>query len=160
MITATDILIKSGYHINSNNLYEAIENVQKLTGLRGRWQVLSTNPVIICDTGHNVDGIHIVMDQIKLLSYNKLHIVIGFVNDKDINGIIELLPQNAVYYFTNANIPRALNAEELKNKALPLGLTGNSYNTVKLAIEAAKSAADKEDMIFIGGSNFIVAEAL
>ena len=100
------------------------------------------------------------MEQIKSLHYKKLHIVIGFVNDKDIDRMLKLLPQSAVYYFTNANIPRALNAEELKNKALALGLKGESYKTVKVAIKAAKEKADTQDMIFIGGSNFVVAEAI
>ncbi len=151
VLAAADNLLKSGYHITDNILYEAAGNVQKLTGLMGRWQLLSTGPLIICDTGHNAEGIYMVMEQIKSLPYKKLHIVIGFVNDKDIQRMLKLLPQSAVYYFTNANIPRALNAEELKNKALALGLKGESYKTVKVAIKAAKEKADTQDMIFHRG---------
>lgn len=160
VLAAIEILMKTGYNISRDQIYSALDNVQKFTGLRGRWQQLANQPIIICDTGHNVDGLRTVLEQIYSVSFDQLHMVIGFVNDKDIQGMLDLLPLNACYYFTNASIPRALNSEELKNKAYLLGLKGESYSSVPIAIEAAISNAGPSDMIYIGGSNFVVGEAL
>ncbi len=160
VLAAAEILNNLDFKINTTHLYEAVNNVQEMTGFRGRWQRLSEKPLIICDTGHNTDGIKMTMDQLKSVYYNKLHMVIGFVNDKDINGMLELLPKNAGYYFTKADIPRALNENELRSKALQYSLFGDSYSTVKSAFEAAQAAADKEDLIYVGGSNFVVAEVI
>ena len=128
--------------------------------LLGRWQILQTNPKIVLDTGHNEAGIGYIVKQLQSEVYEKLHIVIGMVNDKDIDSVLKLLPKNAVYYFTQACIPRALEHEILKNKAMEYGLSGDSYPTVKEAFSVAKAVAKEKDFIFVGGSTFIVAEAL
>lgn len=143
-----------------NQLTAGIENVVGQTSLQGRWQVLGTSPLIIADTGHNHEGIDLVMKQIKALKYEQLHIVIGVVNDKDLSSVLPLLPKNAVYYFTKASLPRALDENILRQEALPFGLTGNSYPTVEMAFAAARSAALPGDMVFVGGSTFVVAEVV
>jgi len=122
--------------------------------------VLGTKPLIIADTGHNVDGIKTVIRQICKISFKRLHIVIGMVNDKDIMPVLKLLPKHATYYFCNAKIPRAMPAKELKNKAIEVGLNGQIYTSVKQALLSAKKAAVAQDLIFVGGSTFTVAEVL
>lgn len=158
VLTAIDILIKQRYKIEVNHIKEGIENVVKLTGLKGRWQVLSQNPLMVCDTGHNEDGIKEVLKQIAITPHQSLHFVIGMVNDKEIDKVLGMLPKDAIYYFCKANIPRGMDENILREKAILKGLQGKSYASVKKAIESAKKAADKQDMIFIGGSTFIVAE--
>ncbi|MDR1371343.1 MAG: bifunctional folylpolyglutamate synthase/dihydrofolate synthase [Dysgonamonadaceae bacterium] len=160
VLTAVEELKKSGYKIPDDAVRTGFEKVVENTGLFGRWQVIQTNPKIVFDTGHNEAGIKYIVQQLQSETYAKLHIVIGMVNDKDIDTILKLLPQNAVYYFTQAAIPRALDSGALKNKADLSGLTGDSYLTVKEALEAAKSAAGVNDFIFVGGSTFVVADAL
>lgn len=137
-----------------------IEFVTEITGLRGRWEVFGTNPLKVADTGHNLAGISFVAGQLKHQTYRKLHFIIGMVNDKDIVHIVEKLPVDASYYFTQANVSRALSASELAAIALSKGLKGEIYNTVSEAYEAACTAAVAEDMIFAGGSNFVVGELL
>ena len=131
-----------------------------MTGLEGRWQKLCDTPFIIADTGHNVAGIQFVVEQLNSQSFRTLRIVIGVVNDKDINEILKLLPVSAVYYFTQARIVRALDAEILKNKAESIGLSGQAYRSVEQAIKSAVIESETNDLVFIGGSNFIVGEAL
>ena len=126
----------------------------------GRWQTLSENPLIICDMGHNEDGIKQVTQQIAELHFNKLHFVFGVVKDKNIDAILLLLPKHAKYYFCRANLDRAMDAEELAKKAIKLGLKGVQYTSVKQALETAKNNATKNDLIFVGGSAFVVAEVL
>jgi dihydrofolate synthase / folylpolyglutamate synthase len=157
-LTAVDQLQKIGFSITRQQLFDALSNVMDKTGLQGRWQTIGNNPLIICDTGHNTEGIAWVVQQIKTIPFNQLHMVIGFVKDKDISSILTLLPRNGRYYFTNADIPRALKAEELKNLASSFDLHGESYPRVKEALAAAKANALKEDFIFVGGSTFVVAE--
>jgi len=130
------------------------------TGLMGRWQILSNHPLTICDTGHNFEGISYVIEQIRNTPHKNLHFVFGVVEDKNIDKILEILPKDATYYFTQASIPRALNHEILKQKAKKANLNGDSYPTVQLAIENAKKNAEVNDLIFIGGSTFVVADAL
>lgn len=149
-----------GYKINEQNIREGFKNVCQLTGLMGRWQKLEDNPTIICDTGHNIGGIEYITEQLSKMKYDKLHIVIGMVNDKDINGVISLLPKNAVYYFTQASVKRALPAEEIKKIGNSHGLKGEAYKNVKEALYAAKQNASEKDMIFVGGSTFIVADLI
>lgn len=149
-----------GYKINEQNIREGFKNVCQLTGLMGRWQKLEDNPTIICDTGHNIGGIKYITEQLSKMKYDKLHIVIGMVNDKDINGVISLLPENAVYYFTQASVKRALPAEEIKKIGNSHGLKGEAYKNVKEALYAAKQNASEKDMIFVGGSTFIVADLI
>jgi dihydrofolate synthase / folylpolyglutamate synthase len=160
VLTAIDQIRQSNLEIPEKAIYEALGKVTDITGLQGRWQPLGYNPLIICDTGHNKDGIGWVVKQIESVPFKQLHMVIGFVKDKDISGILKLLPTNAIYYFTNADIPRALEAGELKLKAMEHGLMGNSFPSVKQALEVAKKNAGPEDFIFVGGSTFVVAEVV
>ena len=160
VLCAIEHLKKSGWKISESHVRDAFSNVQELTGLMGRWQKLSDAPLVICDVGHNKAGIEFIVQQISQCKFEKLHMVIGVVNDKDVSGILELLPANASYYFCKANIPRALDAEELKNLAKAYNLNGNAYESVSKAISAAKSNSSLSDMIFIGGSTFVVAEAI
>ncbi|GHV19891.1 folylpolyglutamate synthase [Bacteroidia bacterium] len=154
-----DELKKAGYRIPDKAVKSGFENVITNTGLLGRWQIIQTDPKIVFDTGHNEAGIEYVIKQLKSETYEYLHIVIGMVNDKDVNTILKLLPQKAIYYFTQASIPRALDHKHLKDKAGEYGLKGNNYPTVSEAFQAAKSVAGKTDLIFVGGSTFIVADA-
>ena len=148
------------YSISESDILKGIENITEITGLQGRWQTLRSNPTAVCDTGHNVGGIQFVVEQLKAQNYKRLRIVIGMVNDKDVSAVLNLLPQDAVYYFTQANIMRALPCEELKLKSQSFGLNGHAYKSVKQAVDAAINESESDDFIFIGGSNFIVGEAL
>ena len=149
-----------GYKVNENNVREGFKNVCELTGLMGRWQKLEEKPTIICDTGHNIGGMKYITEQLSNMKYDKLHIVIGMVNDKDINGVMSLLPPNAQYYFTQASVKRALPANEIKNIGNNHGLKGNAYSNVNEALEAAKASASPNDLIFVGGSTFIVSDLI
>lgn len=154
-------LMKIGYTIPSKAVYSGFAYVSELTGLMGRWQVIQElNPKIVCDTGHNVAGIKYIVEQLESERYKTLHIVLGMVDDKDISTVLSLLPRKAVFYFTRANIPRAMNERQLQQMGQKYGLTGYSYPTVKEAIQAAKDWARPNDFIFIGGSNFVIADAL
>jgi dihydrofolate synthase/folylpolyglutamate synthase len=160
IIKTVEFLRSKKWKISEEAVFSGISKVVKNTGLMGRWQILGNSPLIICDTGHNEDGIKQILEQIKDTPHQKLHFVIGMVNDKDINTILSMLPKNAIYYFCKANIPRGLDAEELSVRAEIKGLYGNTYTTVSNALESAKKRANSDDMIFIGGSTFIVAEVV
>lgn len=161
VLCAIDALRKRGIHTTMQSVYTGFSLVTQLTGLMGRWQVIQQhNPRIICDTGHNVGGIKYVSEQLLSEKYDRLHIVIGMVNDKDISHVLALLPQEAVYYFTRATISRALDEKELAHKGSAFGLQGTTYHTVESAVKAALLNANPDDLVFIGGSNFVVAEAL
>jgi dihydrofolate synthase/folylpolyglutamate synthase len=160
VIKVLDIMIKKGWNISRENIYNGLANAAKSTGLMGRWQIIGHNPLIVCDTGHNEDGIKMVVNQIKNTPYKTLHFVFGVVADKNQDAILQLLPKDAVWYFTRADIPRALNEKELAKKASEFGLKGNSYHSVTEAFNAAKINAGKNDLIFVGGSTFVVAEIL
>jgi dihydrofolate synthase/folylpolyglutamate synthase len=161
VLCALDQLQKLDYHIPSVAVYNGFAHVVALTGLMGRWQVLkSSSPKIVCDTAHNTGGIKYIAEQLKQERYKELHIVLGMVNDKDISSVLKLLPQDAKYYFTKASIARALDGKELKKQAEEAGLEGQDYSTVKEAVLASLKAAGNNDFIYIGGSNFVVAEAL
>jgi dihydrofolate synthase/folylpolyglutamate synthase len=159
-LAAIEQLKHLNFEISETALQDGFENVVEITGIQGRWQELQKSPTVVCDTGHNVGGIKFVVKQLKLQKYKTLRVVIGMVSDKDISGVMTLLPSEALYYFTQASIVRALPSEELKQRGLSYGLTGSSYTTVKLAIKAALHDAGPDDFIFIGGSNFVVGEAL
>jgi dihydrofolate synthase / folylpolyglutamate synthase len=146
--------------IDTSHLENGIRDTASRTGLRGRWEIIQKNPLIICDTAHNEAGIAMVVEQLSSMTFNQLHFVFGTVKDKDPSNVLKILPDNAYYYFTRANIPRALDELSLKEAADKYGLKGMNYSSVEGAIEAALKSAGKEDIIFIGGSNFIVAEAL
>lgn len=135
-------------------------NVVKNTHVQGRWQQLGENPKVICDTAHNAHGLSIVLNQLKKEQFEKLHIVIGVVNDKNLEDILPLFPKNAIYYFCRPNIPRGLDAEILKTKATEFGLIGEIYNSVSIAYQKAKENVSPKDFIYIGGSTFVVAEIL
>ena len=137
-----------------------IENVLTNTHFAGRWQILSKNPLTICDTAHNEDGLRYVVDQLAKTPHKTLHFVLGVVNDKDIGHILELLPKTARYYFCKADIPRGLDAEILQLKANQIGLAGEVYSSVIVALKAAQKAALEGDLVFIGGSTFTVAEVV
>lgn len=161
VLCAVKELQKIGYTIPSKAVYNGFAYVTKLTGLMGRWQILQElHPKIVCDTGHNVAGIKYIADQLANEKYDTLHIVLGMVNDKDIASVLELLPRKAIYYFTKASVPRAMNERELQMLAQKKGLMGYSYPTVAEAVRAAKDWAASNDFVFIGGSNFVVADAL
>jgi dihydrofolate synthase/folylpolyglutamate synthase len=160
VLKTLDILIEKGWKISKQNIYDGLSNTAKLTGLLGRWQIIGYNPLIIVDTGHNEDGIKMVVDQLKNTAYKALHIIFGVVADKNQDAILQLLPKNAIYYFTKADIPRAMNEKELAQKAAGFGLEGKSYQSVIEAFNAAKFNAEKNDLIFVGGSTFVVAEIL
>jgi dihydrofolate synthase/folylpolyglutamate synthase len=130
------------------------------TGLLGRWQVLSKNPLVIADTAHNEAGINEVLKQLDLVKFNTLHFVLGMVSDKDISKVLSMLPKDAVYYFCKANIPRAMTADELASQAADFGLKGNVFNSVLAALDEAKKNASPEDLVFVGGSTFTVAEVV
>jgi dihydrofolate synthase/folylpolyglutamate synthase len=158
VLMVVEILERSGYYLDKNNVHFGLQKVTGNTGLKGRWQQLAESPLTICDTAHNPSGIEQVVAQLKTLKYKKLHFVFGTVNDKNPQKILKLLPQDAIYYFTKPNIPRGLNAETLLVLGGGQGLFGKVYPSVKEAVSAAKANASKEDVIFIGGSNFVVAE--
>ncbi|MEJ8755369.1 folylpolyglutamate synthase/dihydrofolate synthase family protein [Pontibacter sp. H259] len=152
------ILSERGFTISEDAIRNGLANTKQLTGLKGRWQVLSYKPLTICDTGHNVDGINQILAQLHSLQPKQVHFVFGAVNDKDITTILEMLPKNYSYYFCQASIPRALPVGELKQKADKVGLKGTSYTSVVEAIKAARQNAAPDEVIFIGGSTFVVAE--
>ena len=153
-------LCRLGFNITEDNLKYALSHVQVLTGLQGRWQTLSSSPLIICDTGHNEDGIKEVIKNLNEVSYNTLHIVIGAMKDKDLDHMLPYLPKDAKYYFANPDMPRAMEASELALKAQTHELNGNVCGSVINALEEAKSCYQQGDLIFVGGSNFVVAEVL
>ena len=160
LFTALPLLKEAGYHIDEASVRKGFAHVVELTGLMGRWQKLHDRPTLVCDTGHNVGGISYVVEQLRQQSCHQLHIVIGMVNDKDISGVLALLPKEAKYYFTQASVSRALPAEQLMSMATEKGLRGKSYSNVKNAVKAAIKECLPEDFIFVGGSNFIVADLL
>jgi folylpolyglutamate synthase/dihydrofolate synthase len=160
LLSALHQLDNIGYNIKIPNVVRAFGYVIESTGLMGRWQILQTDPRIICDTAHNVAGIKYIVEQLNMQSYRELHIVFGMVNDKDISGVMALLPTNAHYYFTKASIERALPEEELKEIAGKYGLTGETYPNVVSALKDAQKKSSYEDVIFVGGSSFIVADLL
>ncbi|MDA3954964.1 MAG: bifunctional folylpolyglutamate synthase/dihydrofolate synthase [Bacteroidales bacterium] len=160
VLRSVDLLIENEYKISNATIYKGLENVSKNTGLQGRWQILSYNPTIVCDTAHNLDGITMVVNQIQQTPYKNLHVVFGMVDDKNIDSILNILPGNATYYFAKANIPRALDQKILKKKANNFGLLGNEYKNVEEALKNAQKNADVNDLIFIGGSTFVVAEVV
>lgn len=146
--------------ISVEDIIKGIRNVVGNTGLNGRWQILSREPLTICDTGHNREGLEYVLNQLGRIPKQRLHIVIGFVNDKDLTSVLPLFPKDADYYFTRASVPRALDEDILKKRAQDYGLSGDSFPDVGSAIDAAIRAASDKDVIFIGGSTFVVADAL
>ena len=160
ILTALRQLLKKDYKITKDDVQKGFANVCSLTGFMGRWQKIGDNPPTVCDAGHNIGGIEYVTHQLAQQECDTLRIVFGMVSDKDITTVLSMMPRNAVYYFTQASIKRAMPADELRRKAAEYGLRGNSYPTVGCALEAARKEATEKDFIFIGGSCFIVADLL
>ena len=159
-VTAIQQLQKKGWDISEKEIQLGLLNTIKNTGLLGRWQVLNNTPLIICDTGHNEDGIKEITKQLATLDYKQLHFVFGTVNDKNLDIILPYLPKDAKYYFCNANIIRAMNTDDLKQKAAKYQLKGRIFPSVKEALKCAKYNANPKDLIFVGGSTFVVAEVV
>jgi len=155
-----EILKQKDFILADEHILNGIATASQTTGLMGRWQTIRQKPLTICDTGHNIDGIKQVLQQISLTPHKTLHFIFGMVNDKDTNGVLELLPTDAKYYFTKASIPRALDENLLAEKASKYNLFGHTFPDVKCAFEDATKNANDDDLIFIGGSTFVVADLL
>jgi dihydrofolate synthase/folylpolyglutamate synthase len=160
VIQAVEVLRQAGFKISQSELQKGLLNVTYNTGLNGRWQVLGYDPKIICDTAHNKEGLTYVINQLKTETFNRLHIVFGVVNDKDLSSIIPLLPKNATYYLCKPDVQRGLEVEKLKAIFKESQLIGQAYNSVNEALNNAKSNANKDDLIYVGGSTFVVAEII
>lgn len=158
VLTAVEQLNLAGWKLSASVVKEALNQVKKLTGLHGRWEVIAEDPLTVLDVGHNEDGIKEIVKQIELSGKQSLHIVIGMVKDKEIDKVLQLLPKHAQYYFSKADIPRALNQVLLQEQAVSFGLKGKSYPSVKEAFAAAKQHAQKDDLLLVCGSVFVVAE--
>ncbi|RPD45774.1 bifunctional folylpolyglutamate synthase/dihydrofolate synthase [Hymenobacter sediminis] len=158
VLAVLDELRRQGFVIPEAAVREGLREVGRLTGFRGRWTILGRWPLVVCDTGHNEAGIRFITAQLARLPQRQLHIVLGVVNDKDVSKMLSLLPKHATYYFCQATIPRALPAAELAERAAAVGLHGQAYGPVSAAVAAARAAAAPDDVVFIGGSTFVVAE--
>jgi dihydrofolate synthase/folylpolyglutamate synthase len=160
VLQSTELLQQRGFNLSEKAVREGLSSVTRQTGMMGRWQVIGNNPLIVCDTGHNEEGISRVVNQLLQTPWKRLHMVIGFVQEKSLDKILALLPREADYYFTQATVQRALDASILAEKAKEHGLFGKVIPDVKEALEAAKAEAGDKDMIFVGGSTFVVVEVL
>lgn len=156
--TAINELSKKHNRISEESVIEGFRDFEQKTGLKGRWQVIDSNPLTVCDTGHNADGIKEVLKRVSSSGKNQLHFVFGTVSDKDHSAILNLLPKDAKYYFCTAKVPRALDGSELYEKAKHVGLEGSVIHDVNEAIQVARSQADNNDLVLIGGSTFVVAD--
>ncbi len=152
--------VLQNFKVREEHIKNGLLNVVENTGLLGRWQILSEQPKVVCDTAHNAEGLKIVMQQIQKQNFETLHVVLGFVKDKDLKAILPLMPKNANYYFCTPAIERGLAAVILKSKALDFGLLGDTYATVNKAYKSALKKAKSNDFIYIGGSTFVVAEVV
>ena len=155
-----DVLKNRNWNFSKENIKNGFLNVVKNTKLQGRWQLLNTSPKVICDTAHNKEGLSLVLNQLKKETYHRLHIVLGMVDDKNLETVLPLFPERAIYYFCKPNVIRGLNEKKLKQKANQYHLNGESYSTVSEAYKMALSNAGSKDLIYIGGSTFVVAEVL
>jgi dihydrofolate synthase/folylpolyglutamate synthase len=160
VLSAVEELRLQGFQITDEHIQTALSNVKILTGLHGRWETISRNPLTICDTGHNPEGMEEVLKNITRVPYDHLHFVIGMVNDKDISKVLSILPVKATYYFCKPDIPRGLEAEILKGEAESFGLHGEAYLSVKEALSTAQKNAGPNDLVIVGGSTFVVAEVV
>ena len=147
-----------GWNLTSEIIKQALLEIKASTGLMGRWECIQTNPRIILDVAHNEHGIKAMLDQLATTQYEQLYIVTGMVKDKDVNAVLNLLPKNASYSFTQSHLPRALEAQELATKANALGLKGDIYSDVNIALEKASAKASDKDLILVIGSVYLVAE--
>lgn len=160
VLHSVDELRRRGFQLPEQDVRYALAHVRELTGLQGRWQVLGQDPLVICDVGHNEAGVKYIIDQLSALTFDKLYFIIGMVSDKDSSSVLELLPKKANYIFTKADLPRSLDADQLAVEAERKGLKGIILPKVSEAVRYALAIAGKNDVVFIGGSTFVVAEAL
>jgi dihydrofolate synthase/folylpolyglutamate synthase len=160
VLKSIDVLNSMGYDLNHKNLLEGLANVKRNTSLLGRWHILQQFPLIICDTAHNEAGLEWNLRELKSMDVENLHFVLGFVNDKDLDAILRLFPKSATYYFTRADIPRALSERDLKTKAEAYGLMGDAYPASAEALNEAETQAQSGDLIYVGGSTFLVSEVI
>lgn len=158
MLEAAHQLRLQGWKIDTAIIQKALSHVKKLTGLHGRWELVHQHPAVILDVGHNADGMRQISRQLELTNYDYLHVVIGMVKDKEIDAVLALLPKEATYYFTQAQIPRALDAAQLQQQAAAFELEGHIYPEVNKALKEAMSQAEKNDLILVCGSVFLVGE--
>lgn len=158
VLQCVEVLNERNFKLEKSIVNNALKNIKKLTGLRGRWDILSEKPLLICDTAHNEAGLKVVFNQIGNINFKKLHIVFGVVNDKDTKMYWDFLPSNAYYYFCKPDIPRGREAQSIANEAMEKGIKGVIFNSVLEAVNFAKSVAKANDLIFIGGSTFTVAD--
>ena len=149
-----------GFDVDEKSIKQGLLKIVENTGLIGRWHILQEQPKVVCDTAHNYEGLSLVLEQILKQKYDKLHIVLGFVKEKNLDTILPLFPKNACYYFARPNIPRGLNESILKLKSAEFGLMGESFPSVNIALQAALKSSEKNDFIFVGGSTFVVAEVV
>ena len=148
------------FNVTDEAISEGFKKVVENTGLLGRWQVLQENPLVVCDTAHNKEGLQLVLQQLKKQTYNQLHIVLGFVNDKDVRSVLMLFPKEAKYYFVRPSIPRGMDAIQLGELAQEQGLKGKVFKSVEKGFKNALKHAGDKDMIYVGGSTFVVAEVV
>lgn len=160
VLTALNMLKRLKYRIKEKAVHEGFAQVIENTGLMGRWMRLGTHPLVICDSAHNPAGIEQVIKQLKHEDYKRLHMVMGFMADKDVKSILNLLPNDAVYYFTQAQTSRSMTVEQLQSLAAKCGIEGSIYNNVSEALDAARKQANDEDLIYVGGSMYVLAELL
>ncbi len=153
-------LLRESFSLTENQLRYGLARLREMTRFIGRWQVIGENPTVLCDSAHNEGGLRLVAERLEKLDYDRLHMVIGTVNDKDVRKMLSLLPSQATYYFARPDIPRGLEAERLQEVGEELGQKGDAYPSVREALAAAKRKADSKDLIFVGGSIFVVAEAI
>lgn len=158
VILAAQVLHQQGWETDGEAVKNGLQKAKKLTGLHGRWETINHNPRVIVDVAHNPDGVQQLLNQLEITTYHNLHIVLGMVKDKDVNKVLSMLPKDAKYYFSNAHVPRAMSAEELETKASEHDLSGNIFENVNDAIADAKLNADKDDLILVCGSVFLVGE--
>ncbi len=160
VLNGIEVLKGIGYEISNPSIHYGLNKVVLNTGLHGRWEFISKNPRVLVDMAHNKEGVVMVLSEIKNLSFDNLHMVWGMVNDKDVESILELLPKDATYYFCKANIPRGLDQQSLMELGSEKGLEGQAYSTVSDALAEAKRNANENDLIYVGGSTFVVAEVI
>ena len=159
-IQTIEVISELGLKVTKENIKNGLLNVVKNTNLKGRWQILQEKPRVICDTAHNKEGLTYVLEQLRNENYRKLHIVLGVVNDKDLDIILPLFPKKALFYFCKPDIPRGMSAKLLKEKANKFNLVGEEYSSVNQAYKMSLDAAKTQDIIYIGGSTFVVAEII
>ena len=157
---AISLLQGIGFEIGQQHLSSGLKKVRVNTGFEGRWQVLKDKPLTICDIGHNLDGMKEVLKMIGKTPHKKLHFVLGLVADKHAGAILNILPESSIYYFCKANIPRGMDAKILQQQASEAGLSGNVFESVKDAYHKAITEAASDELVFVGGSTFVVAEII